>query len=120
MSTYTRIQACINNLDSCMPLSGKKEDNMKNLTFRGVKLHPAMAEKAEAYAQKAYRCSYEQLSTIEQYDCVMASVDEFNAATDAYYNTHPELIVSGIQEVCLSDMIDDLDLEPQDSYYQWW
>lgn len=92
----------------------------KALFFKGVKLHPAMAEKAETYAQKAYRCSYEQLSTVEQYDCVMASVDEFNAATDAYYNTHPELIVSGIQEVCLSDMIDDLDLEPQDSYYQWW
>lgn len=92
---------------------------MKKLSFKGVALHPAMAEKVIAYAEKAYRSSYEELSTIEQYDCVMACIDSFDAATDAYYDTHQELVVTGVQELCLSDLIDDLDLEPQDSYYQW-
>lgn len=92
---------------------------MKTLKFKGVKLHPAMAEKVVAYAKKAYRCSYEQLSAIEQYDCIMACVDLFDAATDAYYDTHQELVYSGIPAVCLSDMTDNLDLEAPDGYYQW-
>lgn len=116
----TRIQACINNLDSCItPLSGKKEDNMKTLYFKGVKLHPEVAEKVTTYAQKAYRCSFEQLDAIEQYDCIMSSIDSFNDALDAYYNAHPTPVASGVQEILLSDLIDNLDLEPQDSYYQW-
>lgn len=92
---------------------------MKDLFFKSEKLHPEVAEKVASYAQKAYRCSYEQLDTIEQYDCIMNSIDSFNAALDAYYNAHPEPVCSGVQEICLSDLIDDLDLEPQDSYYQW-
>lgn len=92
---------------------------MKTLKFKGVKLHPAMAEKVIMYAEKAYRCSYEQLSTVEQYDCIMACVDLFDAATDAYYDTHQELVVTGIPEISLQDLVDNLDLEPQDSYYQW-
>lgn len=92
---------------------------MKKLNFKGVALHPAMAEKVEKYAEKAYRCSYEQLDAIEQYDCIMACVDLFDAATDAYYDTHQELVVTGVQEIVLSDIISDLDLEPQDSYYPW-
>lgn len=92
---------------------------MKKLTFKGVKLHPAMAEKVIAYAEKAYRCSYEQLSTVEQYDCVMACIDLFDAATDVYYNTHQGLVFSGIPEISLQDLVDNLDLEPQDSYCPW-
>ena len=92
---------------------------MKKLTFKGVKLHPAMAEKVIAYAEKAYRCSYEQLSTVEQYDCVMACIDLFDAATDVYYDTHQGLVFSGIPEISLQDLVDNLDLEPQDSYCPW-
>lgn len=92
---------------------------MKKLFFKGVKLHPEVAEKVTAYAQKAYRCSYEQLDAIEQYDCIMASIDSFNAALDAYYDAHPTPVASWVQEVRLSDLVDNLDLEPQDSYYQW-
>lgn len=91
----------------------------KALYFKGVKLHPAMAEKVVAYAEKAYRCSYEKLSAIEQYDCIMASIDSFDAATDAYYDMHQELVYSGIPAVYLSDMTDNLDLEAPDGYYQW-
>lgn len=91
----------------------------KALYFKGVKLHPAMAEKVIAYAEKAYRCSYEQLSTVEQYDCIMVCADTFDAATDAYYDTHQDLVVTGVPEIVLSDIISDLDLEPQDSYYPW-
>lgn len=91
---------------------------MKNLKFKGVKLHPAMAEKVVAYAEKAYRCSYDELSTIEQYDCVMAAIDEFNAAEDVYYDTHPDLIVSRVTQIRLADMVNNLNLSPQDSYYR--
>lgn len=91
---------------------------MKTLYFNGVKLHPAMAEKVVAYAEKAYRCSYEQLSTVEQYDCIMAVIDEFNTAEDVYYDTHPDLIVSRVTQIRLADMVNNLNLSPQDSYYR--
>ena len=91
---------------------------MKNLFFKGVKLHPAMAEKVVAYAEKAYRSSYEELSVVEQYDCIMAAIDEFNSAEDVYYDTHPDLIVSRVTQIRLADLVNNLNLLPQDSYYR--
>lgn len=92
---------------------------MKDLFFKGVKLHPAMAEKVVEYAEKAYRCSYEQLSMIEQYDSIMAAIDEFNDAQEVYFDRHPDLVVASVRQTTLTDMVNKLKLTPQDSYYQW-
>lgn len=89
---------------------------MKKLYFKGVEMHQAMAEKVVAYAEKAYRCSYEQLDTVEQYDCIMAAIDEFNTAEEVYFDRHPYPVGTGVRQIGLSDIVGRLRLTPQDSY----
>ena len=65
---------------------------MKNLFFKGVKIDSKVAPQLEAYVQKAYKC---------------------------YYNGVDALMVTSIGLPSSNEWLEDLDLEPQDSYYQW-
>lgn len=93
---------------------------MKNLFFKGVKIDSKVAPQLEAYVQKAYKCSFDQLTAIEQYDAIMNVYDSIENAIDAhYYNGVDALMVTSIGLPSSNEWLEDLDLEPQDSYYQW-
>lgn len=93
---------------------------MKKLTFKGVKIDSKVAPQLEAYVQKAYKCSFEELTAIEQYDAIMNVYDSIENAIDAHYcKSVDALMVTSVGLPSSSEWLDDLDLEPQDSYYPW-